>query len=191
VRTDVEGSPLPDGAIARLGTTRWRVEDGNWLAYVADGKSIYACTVMPSIGIQETDSRTDVIGEFDLRTARERRHFELPTITREPKVPGAFDKTIAAINVPRHLVAFYADPPAGTRLYVADLPTQLARYKPANSSRFDRAAARQATNGLGPPHDNRSPLACVKHGCSKKTHFLKPALHGKRKMTSIRRPNQR
>jgi WD40 repeat protein len=78
-RTDAHGDPLPDGALARLGTVRWRA--GNTIAttaFLADGKSVL------------TVSLDYVVQVWDRDTGKELRHFD-----------AAGEGPAANANVPR------------------------------------------------------------------------------------------
>jgi hypothetical protein len=57
-RCDLYGDPLPRGAIARMGTVRWRAREGaNHMVFVADGKYLAASSVSS-------------VSVFDVRTGR-------------------------------------------------------------------------------------------------------------------------
>jgi|SRR5579884_1963662 len=84
----------------RLGSARWRIGDCNWLAYAADGKSVYACCATHRPGVQLGYSATDIIRQLDVRTGRQVQQFALPKVPAEPDIPGALDKRIAAVGWP-------------------------------------------------------------------------------------------
>ena len=64
-RTDAHGDPLPDGALARLGTIRWRAGSAIALAaFLPDGKSVL------------TVSQDYVAQVWDRDTGKELRHFD-------------------------------------------------------------------------------------------------------------------
>src|SRR5437762_8051064 len=57
-RLDLHGDPLPDGAIARLGTVRFRhgqIISG--LAFAGDGKSIIASDFYSGVHVWDTEGR--------------------------------------------------------------------------------------------------------------------------------------
>jgi WD40 repeat protein len=85
-RTDRYGDPLPDGAIARCGTIRWRHADGFFVAYGHDGKT------MLSVG------RTEV-RIWDLTTGRVIRRIDT----------GAKDNDVVAISNDGKLLAIVKD----------------------------------------------------------------------------------
>jgi len=62
-RADRYDDPLPDGALARLGTVRWRHRRAEWVVYARDGKSIY------SAGLD--------LRKWDATTGRELRRWNL------------------------------------------------------------------------------------------------------------------
>ena len=80
-RTDPNGDPLPDGALARLGTLRWRHPDTvTFVAFAADN------TVL-------TGSADGVLRLWDRDTGRELRRFTVTDTAPPPKKPvrpGAF-----------------------------------------------------------------------------------------------------
>src|SRR5262249_52319516 len=84
-RTDLYGDPLPEGAIARCGTIRWRHVDGFFVAYGHDGRTIL------SVG------RTEV-RNWDLTTGR--------VIRRDT---GAKDNNVAATSNDGKLLAIVKD----------------------------------------------------------------------------------
>jgi WD40 repeat protein len=88
-RTDLYGDPLPPGAIARLGTIRMR-HAANWLAYAADGKSLYSAVVGP----WSFPGIPYVVRHWDLRTGREIDRSEFDRHDR-----------IVAVNLPKKLFA--------------------------------------------------------------------------------------
>src|SRR5262245_19678088 len=64
-RTDRYGDRLPAGALARLGTLRWRHGAAvNYVAFTPDGKSVL------------TASQDNIIRLWDLKTGKEVRRFE-------------------------------------------------------------------------------------------------------------------
>jgi WD40 repeat protein len=64
-KTDQSGDPLPPGAIARMGTMRWRHGDPvSYVAYTSDGKAVL------------TVSRDKTIRLWDRATGKEIRRFE-------------------------------------------------------------------------------------------------------------------
>ena len=113
-------SPLRE-KVVRLGSTLWRTGDCNWLAYAADGKSIYACCKTTSMSIRYGRSATDVIRQLDVHTGRQLRQVVLPALAGQPDVPSALDKRIASVSLAGHLVAFYATWPQQGTIYVWDM----------------------------------------------------------------------
>jgi WD40 repeat protein len=81
-RTDLYGDQLPEGALARLGTLRWRHGDAvHYLAFTPDGKSVL------------TASGDNVIRLWDFKTGKEVRRFEArqagkPNLGGMPGAPG-------------------------------------------------------------------------------------------------------
>jgi WD40 repeat protein len=78
-RTDVHGDPLPDGALARLGTVRWRADSAVVMtAFLPDGKSVL------------TVSQDYVAQVWDRDTGKELRHFDAagpaPTEANAPRL---------------------------------------------------------------------------------------------------------
>src|SRR6266852_62264 len=66
-KVDAHGDPLPAGAIARLGTVRWRHGDGaSFVAFLPDGK------VLLSVGHDAT------VRQWDMTTGKELSRFALP-----------------------------------------------------------------------------------------------------------------
>jgi WD40 repeat protein len=64
-RTDLYGDPLPDGALARLGTIRWRhASPVSFVAFTPNGKAVV------------TACQDDVIRLWDLETGKQIRRFE-------------------------------------------------------------------------------------------------------------------
>ncbi len=75
VGTDAYGDPLPPGALARLGTVRFRAGSGvSFLAYTADGKTI----------AYDGHGSDDAIRMVEARTGKELRSFQLNV---KPLVP--------------------------------------------------------------------------------------------------------
>src|SRR5438270_10528986 len=63
-RTDLYGDPLPQGALARLGTTRWRhATPVTYTAFAADGKALL------------TASQDSLIRLWDMSSGKEIRRF--------------------------------------------------------------------------------------------------------------------
>ena len=75
-RTDAFGDPLPDGAVARLGSTRWKGDQFNGLVFSADGKRAAA------FGKEPTDNQTvwDVY-VWECPSGRLLKRFKGPTWT--------------------------------------------------------------------------------------------------------------
>jgi WD40 repeat protein len=78
-RTDAHGDPLPDGALARLGTVRWRAGSAVAMtAFLPDGKSVL------------TISQDYVAQVWDRDTGKELRHFDAagpaPTEANAPRL---------------------------------------------------------------------------------------------------------
>jgi WD40 repeat protein len=65
-KLDAYGDPLPTGAIARLGTVRWRHGQGTiFVSFLPDGKRLL------TIGIDET------VRQWDVATGKELKQFQL------------------------------------------------------------------------------------------------------------------
>jgi WD40 repeat protein len=74
--TDLHGDPLPEGALARLGSSRWRPGSAaTYLAFMPDGKSLLKAGEDASIVL------------LDVATGKEVRRFE-PDRPKNPLVPG-------------------------------------------------------------------------------------------------------
>jgi WD40 repeat protein len=67
-RTDAQGDPLPHGALARLGTVRWRVNARD-LAFLPDGKTLATTEYAP---------KGDLVRFWDAATGKETSSFRLP-----------------------------------------------------------------------------------------------------------------
>jgi WD40 repeat protein len=66
-KVDAYGDPLPDGAVARLGTVRWRHGDGTlFVAFLPGGKALL------------TVGRDETVRQWDVATGKELRRFRLP-----------------------------------------------------------------------------------------------------------------
>src|SRR5262249_42863439 len=75
-KVDPHGDPLPPGAIARLGTVRWRHGDGAiFVAFLPGGKTLL------------TVGRDETVREWDVATGKERRRFSLAEENARP-LPG-------------------------------------------------------------------------------------------------------
>src|SRR5215831_11722185 len=76
-RVDRYGDPLPAGAIARLGTVRWRHGDGaSFVAFLPGGKEVL------SVG------RDEFVRIWDAATGKEVRRFRIPTDQPGRAVPA-------------------------------------------------------------------------------------------------------
>jgi WD40 repeat protein len=76
-KTDQSGDPLPWGALARMGTLRWRHgEPVTYVAFTADGKAVL------------TASRDNVIRLWDRATGKEIRRFTAKAVPAPVGVPG-------------------------------------------------------------------------------------------------------
>jgi WD40 repeat protein len=104
--TDYYGDALPEGAIARIGTTRLRQPLGNWLEYSADGKFLHASTL--SCGA------SGVIRQWDVNSGREVRAWHVPS-------PSS---VIVAIKLGRNYVVVKAGP----QLNLWDIETERIRF---------------------------------------------------------------
>jgi RNA polymerase sigma factor (sigma-70 family) len=96
--TDGFGDPLPAGALARLGTIRFR-QGANHIAFLADGKSFVAAA---GIGVR------DSIGVWDLANGKELRRLE-----------GYPDAVFRGFSPGSNLVAFQREFRDGLRLWDA------------------------------------------------------------------------
>src|SRR5260370_9582501 len=75
-RTDASGDPLPDGALARFGTLRWRhPQPVTFVAVLPDGKA----------GLTGSEAR--IFPMWDRATGKAMRHFVLP-----PERPQGHDR---------------------------------------------------------------------------------------------------
>jgi WD40 repeat protein len=82
-RADSSGDPLPDGALARLGTLRWRhSQPVNFVAFLPDGKAV----------LTGDDDRT--LRLWDRATGKEIRRFVLP-----PERPQGKDRVVRAFRM--------------------------------------------------------------------------------------------
>ncbi len=82
-RVDLYGDPLPPGAIARMGTARFRHEDSvNTIAFSPDGRLLISGT-----GLRETLYPSNAVYLWDLATGRERYRIAVP---RGPVMSVAF-----------------------------------------------------------------------------------------------------
>ena len=70
---DPQGDPLPDGAVARLGTTRWRQSSNiTYMAYGADGNTLV------------TAAQDGTVRLWDMATGQEIRRFAAPALPVQP-----------------------------------------------------------------------------------------------------------
>src|SRR5262245_47942906 len=84
-KVDQHGDPLPPGAIARLGTVRWRHGDGAiFVAFLPGGKALL------------TVGRDETVRKWDVATGKERRRFRL----REENATSGGGQTPAGLPRP-------------------------------------------------------------------------------------------
>jgi WD40 repeat protein len=85
---DAFGDPLPEGAIARLGTVRWRADGPIMLAVMPDAKS--ALTVTEGLLVQS----------WDLATGKEQRRFDL-AVAGSDALPRFASRSMRTVAVSR------------------------------------------------------------------------------------------
>ena len=107
-KVDRQGDPLPDGAITRMGTTRWR--HGDNIVFLA----------FPSDKTMLTVARDSTIRLWDRATGKEIRRFELPAakpIQMNPQ-PGVAGRGMGMVRSVPNRVALSAD----GKIFAASLP---------------------------------------------------------------------
>ncbi|MBM4073241.1 MAG: hypothetical protein FJ271_30615 [Planctomycetes bacterium] len=84
--TDVHGDPLPDGALVRIGTLRWRHAGAvTYVAFPPDANTVL------------TAGRDDVIRIWDRKAGKEFRRFSIPTVAVPPdsREPNSYPPSFA------------------------------------------------------------------------------------------------
>jgi WD40 repeat protein len=89
-RVDRYGDPLPQGAVARLGTVRFRGGRASHLAYTPDGKSVVV------------GSRDGIIHVFDPKTGRSLRTFGARAASLNAMALDRKGRLLATAALPRH-----------------------------------------------------------------------------------------
>jgi WD40 repeat protein len=139
---DPQGDPLPDGALARLGTTRWR--QGSSITYMAFGSN--GNTLV-------TAGQDGTVRLWDMATGQEVRRFARPTM---PAQPNARPVRPPAPAIPQPVPPARPGTPAPAAKPVpAPVPTV---PKPAGQAANPQAAAPavalpRATGGKGGPDE--------------------------------------
>src|SRR5207245_4547658 len=114
-RLDLYGDPLPEGAIARLGTARWRTDGVDAMAVAADGRTLLTANTETGITI------------WDMATGKPTRKIPgKPELHKEWFSPQAFWSEVALTADGRKAVFMPNDPndvAGGCAIHVVDILT--------------------------------------------------------------------